>query len=643
MTNFLAFTVVGIVTGGVFAVAASGLVVTYTTSGIFNFAHGAIGMVMAFLYWELKVNRGWPTWLALVVVLFVAAPLFGAAIERVLMRRLHGRSTGVSLVVTLGLLVLLLGAAQSIWPGTVARTVPNFFGTSHVKVFGVVISYHELSIIGLAALTALLLRLLLFQTRVGIAMRAVVDDRELSALNGALPERVSQLSWALGAMLAATAGILLAPSLTLNHLGLTLLVVNGYAAAMLGRLRSLPLTFVGALALGLAEAYLIGYGADLGIGSFRLTDLKATIPTIFLFAILVFLPQARLRAGRVTGTRAPRVPGRREAGVAGVAFVAVALLAAPLLSEFWLANLSGALVIAMVMLSLVLLTGYAGQVSLMQMAFVGVGALTMGKIGGGSVAGLVAAAVFAGALGAIVALPALRLQDLYLALATLAFALMAEWAFGRPWAFDEGGTLSVERLNLLGIRFESEASQLVLLAAAFTLTGLLVLAVRRGQFGRRLAAMKDSPTACATLGLNLLSTKTAVFALSAAMAGVAGALFGGLRTSVTENDFLMLQSLFVFLMATFGGITTVTGALLGGVALALLPVVQQEWFPGMATGTLQAVVIGAGAILISRYPDGFAGIFSQARERLRAPFLEGAAGAPMPPAPPEPEVVEVAA
>ena len=90
MTDFLAFTVVGIVTGCIYAVAASGLVVTYTTSGIFNFAHGAVGMFMAFLVWELHVNRGWPLVPTLLIVLFVLAPLMGALIERVLMRRLYG-------------------------------------------------------------------------------------------------------------------------------------------------------------------------------------------------------------------------------------------------------------------------------------------------------------------------------------------------------------------------------------------------------------------------------------------------------------------------------------------------------------------------------------------------------------------------
>jgi branched-chain amino acid transport system permease protein len=611
--DLLRFTIVGIVTGSIYAVAASGLVVTYTTSGIFNFAHGAIGMFMAFVYWQLRVQMHWPTPVALVVVLLVIAPLFGALLERTLMRRLHGSPTGVSIVVTSALLVILLGVAQSIWPPGEARTLQPFFAGHGIRLAGVRVSAHELIVIGVAIAVAGFLRLLLFHTRIGVTMRAVVDNRELSSLNGAYPERVAQLSWAIGSVLAAAAGILIAPAITLSHINLTLLVINGYAAAMLGRLRSLPLTFAGAIILGLLEAYAIGYGS-----SFKLLgQAKPVLPTIFLFAILVFLPQAKLRAGRVVGVIAPRVPTGRQAAITSVAFVAAIALVSTQLSEFWLFNASSALVIGLVMLSLVLLSGYAGQVSLMQMAFVGIGALTMGRVaGGGSPLGLLMAAAVAGAFGALVALPALRLQDLYLALTTLAFALMGEWAYNQQWTLGQGGIFAVPRVKLPGVSFHSEQAQLVLVAIAFAGVALIVLAIRRGPFGRRLTAMRDSPAACTTLGLNLVATKTTVFAVSAAIAGLAGALFGGLRTSVSANDFTMVQSLFIFLVATFGGITTVSGALLGGFFFALLPEIQKH----LGIDNLQFLSIGLGAMFLANYPNGFGGAVAQLGDTLRQRF-----------------------
>lgn len=615
MQDLLAFTIVGIVSGSIYAIAASGLVVTYTTSGVFNFAHGAIGMVAAFLYWQVKVDWGWGTWPALLLVLGVFAPLFGLFIERVLMRPLAGKPTGVSLVVTVGLLVLLYGIASRVWPGTETRRVAEFFPVTRFQIGGVSVSAHQVIVLVLTVAVAAGLRLVLFRSRAGVAMRAVVDNPELAVLNGALPERVSQLAWVLGSVMASLAGVLIAPGRSYNHLFLTLLVVNGYAAAILGRLRSLPLTFVGALLLGVGEAYLIGYSQRFSFGEGILgtggvlAELLPVLPTVFLFAVIVLLPQTRLQVGRLAGARVPRVPALTSSLRRGAIFVAVAAAVATLLPDDKLFNASTGLVVAMVMLSLVVLVGYSGQISLCQFTFVGIGASTMGKFfGSGSLFGLVAATAAAAAFGALVALPALRLRDIYLALATVAFALFGErLLFDHPKVFDRGATLFVERPSLLGIDFEGERAMFLLLAVCFAAMAVLVLAVRRGALGRRLAAMNDSPAACMTLGLNLIRTKVTVFALSAGMAGFAGALFGMLRSSVSANDFLLLISLNTFLLAMIGGITTVTGAFIGGLV-----------FPFLADD-LKGLFIGAGAIVVSRLPNGFAGLLYGLPERLRRP------------------------
>jgi branched-chain amino acid transport system permease protein len=611
VTNFLAFTITGIVTGAVYAVAASGLVVTYTTSGIFNFAHGAIGMLMAFLYWQLRVHAHWPAPFALIAVLFIAAPLFGAAIERVLMRNIRPSDTGVALMVTLGLLLFLMGLALTWWKPTEPRALPEFFAGHSIRVASVNVTWHEFIEIGVAGAVAAFLRLLLYRTRTGVAMRAVVDDRDLTALNGGRPSRVSSLSWALGSMLAAMAGILLAPKLSLNVLYLTFLVIYGYAAAILGQLKSLPLTFAGALALGLGESYAIGYLPQSGFWS----HIKPNIPMLFLFAVLLFLPQVRLRVGRVVGVRAPRVPGRNEVAIAGIALVVVAWVVAGLLSSADLAIMGQGLAFGVIMLSLVLLSGYGGQTSLCQMTFVGLGAVAAAEVShGSSPLGILAAAGLAGVVGAIISLPALRLTGLYLALSTLAFAALADNLIFVQVFSGSGGGKQVNRLKFLFLNFDGAVTYTVLLAVAFVLMGALVLSIRRGSFGRLLAAMKDSPAACATLGLDLTRTKVAVFALSAAMAGVGGALFGGLRGSIGPNDFLYQQSLVLLLLATIGGITTVAGAFLGGMFLG----------PGfyylskfIHISNLTFLGAGLGAMTIARSPNGIVGQFSDLADRFR--------------------------
>ena len=636
MTTFFTFTLFGLAVAAAYAIAASGLVLTYTTSGIFNFAHGAIGMVMAFTYWQLRVQWHLPAPVALLLVLGVIAPLFGAGIERALMRKLGGATTGTTLVVTLGLLVFLIGVAYVLWPPTKSRTLPEFFRGSHVTVLKANISYHQIITFLLAGVVALLLRGVLYKTRVGVAMRAVVDDRDLTALNGAKPARVAQLSWALSASLAGLAGILLAPTVQLNVINLTFLVVAAYAAAMVGRLKSLPLTFVGALILGLSDQYAVRYLTS----NKNLANIRPAIPTILLFIVLLVLPANRLRVGRVIGQKTPRVPSAREAAIGSVAFIAVAGAVSRVVGGTNLQSLGTGMAFGLVMLSLVLLTGYGGQVALGQFTFVGIGAFVFGKLAaGGSPLGLIACVAVCALVGALFALPALRLQGLYLALSTLAFAILADQLFfGNSRVLGQaGGSLTVQRLALPGLAIRSNRANLVLLAVAFCLLGMFVLAIRRGPFGRTLSAMSDSLAACATLGLDLTVTKLAVFAISAGMAGLAGALYGGTQGLVTATNFIYIQSLILLLLAYVGGINTVTGAFLGGMFFgAVFPIVQPH-LPHVLQ-QLTYLGTGLGAIGIGRNPNGIAGQLSDAAERLRRP-RPAAPARPVAGAPPEPVVV----
>ncbi|MCA1727011.1 MAG: ABC transporter permease [Actinobacteria bacterium] len=616
MEVFITFTVFGLATGAVYAVAASGLVVTYVTSGIFNIAHGAIGMFSAFLFWQLHAAWNWPTLWAFLAVILVLAPLMGAVIERVLIRNLRGATIAQSLVVTVGLMVLLLGLAQSVWPPGASRTVVGLFTPKGIHLGEVFVSGHQLFTMAAGIGVAIFIYVFLNRTRVGVAMRAVVDDRNLASLTGARPDRVSQLSWAIGSSLAGLSGILLAPILSLNVITLTLLIVNAFAAAMMGRLKSLPLTFAGALALGLIENYAIGYLRLSG----WLAGLQPALPTIFLFLMLLLLPESRLRAGRLVGAVTPPVPSGRRALTGAVALVAAMWGITLFLGVGDVSSVAQGLGLAIIMLSLVLLTGYGGQVSLGQMTFAGVGAYVMAKVGGGeSIVGYLVAAIVAGGLGAVVALPSLRLQGLYLALWTMAFALLVEKVF-----FDKVLGLSsipIRRLEVFGMSFASDRAYVVLLAAMFGLVGMMVLAIRRGPFGRLLMAMRDSPVACATLGLSLTRTKLSVFMLSAAMAGLGGALYAGALGQVGSVEYLMLQSLPLLLLAVIGGITTVSGALIGGFTFALLPILQAH-FPQIAG--LQPLLIGAAAISVGRNANGAAFQISEGlRKVLPERWLSG--------------------
>ncbi len=623
VSEFLSFTVVGVTLAAIYAITASGLVVTYTTTGVFNFAHGAVGMIGAFTFYEFWVVWQWPLLAAMAVVLLVEMPLMAVLVERVLMRRLHGASVERTLMVTLGLLLILLSVATALWNPLDERIVPSFFPiTDEVRVFSVNVSYQQVLTIAVAVVVAVGLRWLLRTFRLGVAMRAVVDDPELVAMAGARPYRISQAGWALGFFLAGLAGIMLAPQVSNTGLQidtLTLLVVNGYAAAVVGRLRSLPMTFLGALLLGLSVSYATGYLPNYLPNSLISLDavIPEVIPVVFLFIVLLVLPATRLAAaGRLSAVVPPRVASLPRSGVGAAAVAAAALLVGAVASGLALGATTQGLALGIVGLSLVLLTGYAGQVSLCQLTFMGVGAFTMGKIaGGGSWLGLLAGMAVCAALGALLALPALRLRGLYLALATLAFAEAAYYAFFQNASlFGYGGSIPVDRLGFFGQHTVGDRLDLVEIAVAFGLCAMVVLAIRRSTFGRRLVALNDSPAAFATLGLSASWSKLVVFSVSAAMAGLGGCLYAGQQGGISANDVQFFSSATLLLLVTVVGIRTVTGALVGGLAAAWLPEAQPH-LPHALAG-LTGLVAGFGIFLLGRSPDGVMGMAAPWARRL---------------------------
>ncbi|HUC35554.1 MAG TPA: ABC transporter permease [Acidimicrobiales bacterium] len=595
MSEFLSLLIAGVVTGSIYAVSATGLVLTYNTTGIFNFAHGAIGMILAYLFWQLW--QGWhlPALVSLALVLLVAAPVFGAVLERVLMRPLHGASTNIRLAVTLGLLLVLVGAGGAIWSQSNTYAVPEFFNGHQVSVGGVNLSYEQVITIGVAVVGALLLRLFFKRTRTGVAMRAVVDDPGLASLSGASSGRISAYAWMIGVMFAALAGILLAPT-TMVQLNLTELVITGYAAAVVGRLRSLPLTFLGAMALGIAYSLATGY-----VPADAVSDVTAALPMAMLFVVLLVIPEARLALAQVARFRPLPAARSSTTALGAAAVVGATAVLSVLLTGNNLLTLGNVLVFILLGLSLVLLSGYGGQISLCQFSFLGVGAVAMHWVGG-SVLGLLAAFALCAAVGAVLATPALRLRGLYLALATLSFAvLMDNIFFNSSSIMGEAGTIAVGRPDIFGMRFTSNGSFDVLLGVVVALCIVGVGALRRSAFGRRLVAMRDSPAACSTVGASLTVTKLVVFSLSAGMAGLAGALYGGLQTTVGAAQFQFLYSISIFVAVTLAGTSLMSGAVMAGLLLAVGPVVGVH-VPQVPNFT--QLVLGAGVLAAVRNPVG---------------------------------------
>lgn len=632
MDTFLTFTVLGLVLGAVYAIAASGLVLTYNTSGVFNFAHGAQAMLGAFMYWQLSVGWGLPVWLALVLTLGVLGPVMGAALYMLLMRGLRDTAEVTKIVVTVAVLLGFVYLSQWIWPPAKARILGLFFGTqASIEAFGVVIRAHEIIALVLAVAIAVGLRLLFHRTRVGVAMRGVVDDPDLLQLNGHSPERVALLSWVMGSTLAVLAGILITPigGGALEANALTLLVIDAFAAAMFGRLRSIPRTFVGAIFLGMSATYLVGYApvSWTWVGNFRLS-----LPMIILFVVLLVLPQDRLR-GAATRTRERyTAPTVRRAAIWGAVFVVGIGLISLLMVPGSITTLTLGLTFAIIALSLTLLTGYAGELNLAPLALAAIGTIVtyhVGIVGTGLAArlswwGVVAGVLATALVGGLVALPAVRLRGLYLALATLAFGgIVANMVLndinsnGLFGGIFPKGNLLVPPVAVGPFDLRDPLTALLTVTALFSLTAVGIIALRRSGYGRRLAAMKDSPAASAMLGQSLVKLKLSVFIISSAIAGLGGILMSSTLGSVSAQSFPIIGSLALLMLTVVGGIGYVTGALFGGLLSGAGVVVIVATLNNLATGseglgniysTLASIVLVFTALIgmgVGENPSGY--------------------------------------
>jgi branched-subunit amino acid ABC-type transport system permease component len=597
MSDLLPFVVIGLTAGSVYGLAATGLVLTYRTSGLFNFAHGAVAAVGAYAFYELHHQRGLPAPLAALVCLAAVAPVLGLALER-LAARLAEVRPALQVVATIGLLLLIQGLVAGVY-GAEARYVPPFLPTTTVTILGARVGIDQILVIAVSALGSLGLAAVLRRSRLGAAMRAVVDDPELLDVTGYSPAKVRRSSWLIGATFAVASGMLIAPTIGLDALLLTFLVVQAFGAAAIGRFQSLGLTYVGGLAIGVGAALATRELA----GVKALAGLAPSLPFLVLFATLVVRPRRLTHIGRPVRMaqgeiRRLSAPLRRTAVAAGV----VATLAVPELAGVRLPVFTTAAALLVVLVSMVVLVNLSGQVSLCHAAFAALGATTFSHLAGG--AGLpwgvafVAAGILAVPLGLVVALPAIRLSGLYLALATFGLGVLLErMVYGTGFMFGASGTRPAPRPGVFGLASDSRFFYLAagIAALACVLAGLLC----RSRLGRLLRAMSDSPLGLSTFGLSVNVTRVLVFCLSAVIAAEGGALLAAGGGSASAVGFDATRSLLWLAALAIGGRGLIKPALVAVTGLAVAP----SYFPTLFADW-GAALFGAAALVAALAGDG---------------------------------------
>ncbi len=606
MNDLIPFIVSGLAIGSVYGLIGTGLVVTYKTSGIFNFGHGALATVAAYLFYWLHIDQGLGWQASAAVTVLLAGPLMGLAME-LIARRLAPQRVPMKIVGTAGLILLVQGLG-TVKYGPDAITVDSFlpkaeesFAVGSVNVAYKYVFTAAIALVAVAALWAL------FRfTRTGLAMRAVVDDPELLDVKGTSPVRVRRIAWLIGSTFAALSGVLLLPLVGLEPIGLTFLVVTAFGAAAMGAFTSIPLTFLGGLVLGVASDVTKLYLIDVG----WLSGLPSSLPFVILVAALLLTPRRRLAPPSHVEHRPPsqwRAPGRVRLITA---LVVVALLAAvPAFAGTKLTFYIVGLTQVVMFLSLGLLVRTSGQVSLCHAAFGAIGAVAFSQLavdhGLPWPVALVLGALIVVPAGAVIALPAIRLSGLFLALATLGFGIMVErLLYPLNWMFTP---LSSGREMPRPSFAEDDQSFYYLVLALVVVIGAAIAAVQSARLGRMLRGMAEAPVAVSTAGLSVNVTKLLVFCLSAFFAGVSGILYGTTLHSAGTTD-PHYSSFFSIILL---------------VSLALAPFAE-PWY---------AVLMGmVTAIIPGYFPDADAGYWLNAAFGLFALQVAMAGGTPPAPA-----------
>jgi ABC-type branched-subunit amino acid transport system ATPase component/branched-subunit amino acid ABC-type transport system permease component len=655
MTAFLTLVVSGAVTGAIYSLVASGLTLTYTATGIFNFAYGGVAFSSAYLFYLLHLGCGWPIWLTAILVIAVFAPLLGVVLDLAVFRRLARAPESAKIVATVGLLLAIPALTEWICDGVIdlfnvslprSTTVlqagfPPGLGPVPEKTWHIgtiPINSNELVVFISAIVCALALWFLMRSTPLGLRMRALVDRPALAQMRGVNDIRTSRYAWIIGTILAALAGVVAAPILgSISTTNYITMMFAACAAVVVGGMRSIPYVFVAGLCLGIIQDLVTGYANFAS----SITGFNQSMPTVILLIALLLLARDRSRRGGTTADETPPpdylsdLPAWRRAApwVVAVAFLIIYVLL--LANSFWTGIMVQGLALSIVFLSFVVVTGMGGMVSLAQATFVTTASLTAGLLyqnyhlpflGAAAIAVLVTIVV-----GLIVAIPALRLGGLSLALATLALAILGDNVlFQWSWLTNSNTGWTIPRPKIGPFDFTSNRTMAIGLLIIVGIVMLLIHNLKKSPWGRSIAAVRSSDIGASTSGVSPFRVKLALFALSAAIAAVGGIMYASYQTSATNSTTPFTDGLLWLATVVLFGIRRPAAAALAGVVSAASTVIISSgfhfwsWVPswlswnGTQSSEIPLILFGLGAVSLARDPDGFLAHTAEQNHRRRA-------------------------
>lgn len=592
---------IGLGIGGLYAISALGIVTIHRGTGVLNLAHGAFATWGAYLYVEFR-NKHWSGGLAIATVLVISA-LGGAVTYLVLIRPIRHRTQLSKMVMTLGLSAVLVALLSRVFDTSFTVVVPSWIPDSGVRVFGAVVGEDRLILLGVAVVLTAALELWSVRARVPLRTRALSEHERGAMALGASPHVLGALNWALGCALAGIVGALIVPIVSLNPSNVGDVLIPALAAALLGKFDSYPLALLGGLILGVAESVITRYVQTPGLAS--------GVP--LLLVVLALVLQRQRANNRIPALQAPAVARGKFHVLPAVLALGVVIFLLVHGSNLWLSATITSMCFAILGLSMVVLLGYAYQMSLAQMAIAGLGGLIAAQAAihldvPFIVAPLVGALTGA-VVGFLVGLPALRIRGINLAVVTLALGLAIEsMVFSSPQLAGGFSGVSPPTPKLFGLTVDAathpERYGFVVLAWLLVCLGF-VYWVRHASFGHRLLAMRTNERASASIGVNVAQSKLTAFVLSAALAGVAGVLLAFQQSGISFVSFDSAASINLVILAVLAGVGAISGGLVVG-AIALGGIVYQltsgwGWFQNNYN-----LIAGLGLIAaVLRHEHGF--------------------------------------
>jgi len=616
----LQYVIAGLVYGGIYAIAAAGLVVTYQSTGIFNFAFASLAYALARFYYFLNTQQHWPIVPAALVSIVLAGPALGIVLYFALFRRLRLARPLIKVVATIGISVAIPPAATLIFGNETILSAPGL-APEPVRVFdvlGVAVTMEQIIVYICVALVAVVGVVVLRYTDVGLQVRAMVDSPAMTSLSAASPDLISMGVWAVSIGLAGLVGVLAAPQVGLDAGDITLVMVAAFAAVIAARLRSLPVAVAVGLLMGIAENLVQYFFSN---SSTLSADVIPAIPFIVTAIVLVYfmirgtkteesegvggpLDRAIVPQGDVpTGSNRERYASTFGWQLPLLAFAILCIL--PLvLSTFWIGLIGQGVCFAIILLSITLVTGEGGMIWLCQATFAGIGAVVAAQLavhhGWPVMLSVLVGGVTAVPFGVIIGLVTIRLGNLYVALVTLTVGLLFDDLVFTQQIFSNYSI----GVNVSLPSFASSPRAFTYLSlGVFALASMVVLVVQKSTTGLALNAVRWSPVGARTIGIGVLQMKVLVSGIAACVAGIGGAMYAlSLGSALPTNYSSLLGLVWLAILVTLG-IRSNVAALLAGVSYTVLAGVAQAYLPDKFT-EVTPILFGLGAVQVAKFPNG---------------------------------------